>query len=90
MCGGRGAEYISRTAIFTNIMMMEKGTLKKCAVELVGGPSCLQESTRDRKETEGCQRPKEGRMRSYFLTGTELQFCKMKRVQRWVKVMAVQ
>lgn len=52
MCGGRGAEYISRTAIFTNIMMMEKGTLKKCAVELVGGPSCLQESTRDRKETE--------------------------------------
>ena len=29
-------------------------------------------------------------MRSYFLTGTELQFCKMKSVQRWVKVMAVQ
>lgn len=52
MRGGWGAEYISRTALFTNIMMMEKGTLKKCAVELVGGPSCLQESTRDRKATE--------------------------------------
>ena len=46
LCGG--GHYISRTALFTNIMIMEMRTLKKCPVELVGGPSCLQEDQRQK------------------------------------------